>query len=254
VVNGVLFLPLTGFLKKMVLIILPTSEEEEAAPVANLDKRILATPPIAIGQTEEYFSKTAGLILNMFNGAEKLLEKKEQDVDEVNKLETKFTAYSKQLAQQSREMNRFLVSLAQKDLTEQQSKQVTRLLYLTKDLEILCYQLKKLANILCEQFEESFMFEQEAREELFICFSRVRELYEHANLEINLTVTEAEKIKHTIYSNSMLDKAARNNHLHRIKQGKQNALAGIAFLDALRTIGNMLSSIEHLTEHKQFKF
>ncbi len=254
VVNGLIFLPLTGFLKKMVLIIIPPSEDEESSHAKSLDKRILATPPIAIGQTEDYFSKTSELIQNMFSGAERLLEKKDQDVDELNKLESKFASNSKQLAQQSRELNKFLVALAQKDLTEQQSKQVTRMLYLTKDLEILCYQLIKLSSILCEQFEESFRFSEDAREELFICFSRVRELFEQANSNINVSDDEAEKIKHAIYSSSILDKAARNNHLDRIKQGKQDPMAGIAFLDALRTIGNMLSSIDHFTEHKLFKF
>ena len=251
--NGLLFLPLTGLLKKLVLLILPVKEEEDGLST-NLDKRILATPPIAIGQAERHLKQTTKTTKEMFVILDKAFSDKDLDLDDSHAYSSKIEKLGIQANQSTRELNKFLVSLAQKDLSEALTKQVTRLLYLAKDYEIVSNQLDKLANILRSHFEESRKLPNNAREELAICFNRTKEAFEQVAVSINIEEAEAENIKQTIYSHSMLDKAARNNHLDRIKSGEFDPFVSITFLDALRSISSLLMSIEYISEHSQFKF
>ena len=52
-------------------------------------------------------------------------------------------------------MNQFLVYLAQKELSDEMSREVTRLIYLNKDLEIIATQPGKFMGVLFEQAEKN---------------------------------------------------------------------------------------------------
>jgi phosphate:Na+ symporter len=255
IANGLLFLPFAGLLEKASLFCLPRNEEEEQESAAtNLDKRILATPSIAIAQAEKQLKASIKLVRKKFAKIEDLLLNQDQNLDEVAAAATAVDSLHKQRAQINKELNKFLVSLAQKDLSEDMTRQVTRLLYLNKDLEILSSQLNKLIAILLDNAEENQFFSPNIREELHLCLSKTREVFEQLTGNLQLTQEEAQEIRNSIYSQGLLDKAARGNHLDRIKSGKYNPVEGITCLDALRSTGSMLTSMQYICDHLQFKF
>ncbi|MGM0599757.1 MAG: Na/Pi cotransporter family protein [Candidatus Rifleibacteriota bacterium] len=254
ITNGLLFLPFAGLLEKTALFVLPRNEEEQEADSTNLDKRILATPPIAIAQAEKQLKASIKLVKKKFVRIEDLLLNQDQNLDEVAAAASVIESLHKQRAQINKELNKFLVSLAQKDLSEDMTRQVTRLLYLNKDLEILSSQLNKLITILLDNAEENQTFSLNIREELHLCLSKTREVFEQLTANLQLGEEEAQEIRNCIYSQGLLDKAARSNHLDRIKSGKYNPVEGITCLDALRSTGSMLSSMQYICDHLLFKF
>jgi len=252
-VNVMVFLPLTGVLRSAVLLILPQSEEE-IATVTNLDKRFLATPPVAIAQAEAQLKVAADIMKKKFAKINELLQNQESDIDEIASTTSSIDSLRKQRDEITRDLNRFLIALAQKNLPENLSRQVTRAIYLSKDIEIVSSQLEKFMSLLTEQSENSKSLTVEAREELHLCMERIMEIYGCLMGNLKLTEKEAEDISQQVYSQAMLNRAARSNLLHRIKTSQHDPFESIILLDSLRSIDSLLSSLNHACDHTMYKF
>lgn len=253
VANGVLFLPLTGFLQKAVIYLVPKySEEPESS--TNLDKRFLATPPIAIGQAEEHLKQAFALVGKKFARINNLLDDPNSDLEDISSASSTLNSLHKQRDQLTRELNQFLISLAQKDLSETLSRQTTRLLYLSKDLEIITSQLGKMMTLMNENAERGKKLTTDSREEIQICMKRIHEIFTLLYSDFKPDERKAEEVHHQIYSQSMLQRAARCNLIDRIKKGEHESLESILLLDLLRSIESLLNSLLYCNDHLVFKF
>lgn len=253
ITNGIVFLPFSGVLERISLLILPKTEDERTT-ASNLDKRLLATPPIAIAQSEQQLFFAIEIVKKEFGKINSLLMDQDSSLDEVESVSSSIDGLHKQREQLNKELNKFLVSLVQKDLSEELSKQVTKILYLNKDLEIVSSQLGKLISVLLDQAEENLHLSVEAKEELHLCLAKTEEVFNHLTNKLLVTDDEAAEIRQRIYGQALLDQAARTNHIDRIKSGKHDPIESIAFLDALRSVGGILSSMQHICNHLQNKY
>ncbi|EKD83569.1 MAG: hypothetical protein ACD_39C00590G0002, partial [uncultured bacterium] len=214
VANVIIFLPLTGFLKAMVMYLVP-SHGEETETITNLDKRFLATPAIAIGQAEEHLKQAFVIVSKKFDKVNNLLDNPDQDIEEVTAASSNIDSLHRQRDQITRELNQFLISLAQKDLSEILNRQTTRILYLSKDVEIISSQLNKMMALMVENAESGKKLSQESREELHICINRSAEIFKLVCSDLKPDEKMAEETHHQIYSQSMLQRAARSNLIDR---------------------------------------
>ncbi len=150
------------------------------------------------GKTE---SKTFSIFAGgpgMFIYGMNLMSNPDNEIEDLNNASSSIDSLKKQRNEITRELNKFLIALSQKDLSENLSRQVT--------------------------------------------------------LNLNLSQKDAEEIRQQIYSQTMLDHAARNNLLHRIKDGQHDPFESIVLLDTLRSIASLLSSFQHVCDHLLFKF
>ena len=253
VANGILFLPLTGFLKWMVMRLVP-SHGEEPETINNLDKRFLATPAIAIGQAEEHLKQAFVIVGKKFDKVNTLLEDPDNDMEEIAAASSNIASLHRQRDQITRELNQFLISLSQKELSEILSRQTTRILYLSKDLEIISSQLNKMMALMVENSECGKKLTQASREELQICINRVAEIFKLIYSDLKPDEHAAEEMHHQIYSQAMLQRAARGNLIDRIKNGEHDPLESILLLDVLRSVESILNSMHHFSDHLVFKF
>ncbi|HQB82236.1 MAG TPA: hypothetical protein PLR50_01965, partial [Candidatus Rifleibacterium sp.] len=83
---------------------------------------------------------------------------------------------------------------------------------------------------------------------------RIMEIYGCLIGNLKLTEQEAEDISQQVYSQAMLNRAARSNLLHRIKTSQHDPLESIILLDSLRSIDSLLSSLNHACDHTMYKF
>lgn len=253
IANAFLFLPLVGLLKTIVTWMIP-EDSEVIVHQTKIDKRMLSTPPIALEQAQENLKYLSGQVWKMFKMLEESLLKPCGEMDEFSAISTKIDDLYKEVDLTSRELNNFLVALAQKDLSEDQARTLSRILYIAKDIEIIASKLQKITDILREQFEQGVLLPQESCEELAICFTRTLEVFEQLNGRFSLTQEEADKLQQVINSYTLLDTAARNNHLYRIRQGKVSPDICLIFIDALRSTSSLLKSFEYITQHARNRF
>lgn len=253
IANGLVFLPFAHMLERVVLFFLPITEED-AGPVVSLDKRIMTTPPIAIGHAENHLRHGMKILLKKFASVEKVLSSQGNTLDDFSDLMKKIEGMQNNREQITAELNKFLVALAQKDLTEDLYRQLTRLLYLNKDLEIASCQVQRLVTSVNEQFEEGKRMSEEVREELLLCFVRVAELFEQLAEGLDYSLDKFEEIQQAVYGETLLVSAARSNHIERIKDASYDPVESVVFLDVLRSINSILGSFNHMCNHYKFHF
>jgi phosphate:Na+ symporter len=247
------FLPLTDQLKKLILFIIPVAENEEIQ-LTNLDKRFLQTPPIALNQAESHLKMVAVTVKNKINIILTVLRQKPGNNDEIIEKFAKFEEYSKQRKQIGRDLNQFLVYLAQKELSDEMSREVTRLIYLNKDLEIIATQLGKFMGVLFEQAEKNITISESGKDELNICLTRLNEIFADLTRFENLTDEQSANISILINTQNMLIAEARNLLISRIRSSEHSPYESIVLLDSLRSMDSLLSSMRYTFEHLFYKF
>lgn len=247
------FLPLTDQLKKLILFIIPVAENEEIQ-LTNLDKRFLQTPPIALNQAESHLKMVAVTVKNKINIILTVLRQKPGNNDEIIEKFAKFEEYSKQRKQVGRDLNQFLVYLAQKELSDEMSREVTRLIYLNKDLEIIATQLGKFMGVLFEQAEKNITISESGKDELNICLTRLNEIFADLTRFENLTDEQSANISILINTQNMLIAEARNLLISRIRSSEHSPYESIVLLDSLRSMDSLLSSMRYTFEHLFYKF
>lgn len=251
--NGILFLPLTGFLKSMVMRLLPPRDDENIT-INNLDKRFLATPAIAIEQAEEHLKQSFAIVSKKFDKVSSLLSFPDIGIEEISVASSSLALLHQQCDQITRELNQFLVSLSQKGLTNTLSKRTTRALYLSKDIEIISSQLNKMVELMVENAENGKKLTVDSREEMHICVNRISEIFKQLSSDLRPSEKTAEEMHHQIYSQAMLQRATRSNLIDRIKRSEHGPFESILLLDLLRSIESLLNSMRHYNDHLVFRF
>ena len=252
IINAILFLPLVDFLKASVQWLIPGREAEDRTSL--LDKRMLLTPPIALGQSEKELRYITTQVKNMVAVLETTMKAPNLAAEELQYAASRLESLYQEIDTDSRSLYKFLLALAQKDLSETQARILNRFLFLTKDLEIIASQLMKFLSILHEPYEQGGEIPAEFREELLVCFGRNREVFDHLFGKFFLGEARGREITNLIQSYSALDTVARNSHLEKIRAGTVSSLLSVTYLDALRSLTSLLRSFEHFVRHAQNRF
>lgn len=247
------FLPLVNLLKRIVLFIIPIQEDEVTA-AKTLDKRLLQTPPIAIRQAEINLDIIVGMISKSFVNIEQLLAKENITPDDVIELNTKIDEAEKDRSSVTKDLNQFLIYLTQKELSEENRRDVNRYIYVGKDIEIIAGQQVKLVHLLEEHAESGNVISLETREELEICITSISEIYKELTQSIKLVPERVEELFFMINSQAQINTEARENLMDRIKENRHNPYESVILLDMLRSIDSLLGSMRYLCDHIRYKF
>ena len=134
------------------------------------------------------------------------------------------------------------------------SREVTRLIYLNKDLEIIATQLGKFMGVLFEQAEKNITISESGKDELNICLTRLNEIFADLTRFENLTDEQSANISILINTQNMLIAEARNLLISRIRSSEHSPYESIILLDSLRSMDSLLSSMRYTFEHLFYKF
>lgn len=249
IANVCIFLPLVKVLEKLVLAFIPILPDE-LSPAKSLDKRMLKTPPIAVKQAEDNLRAVIGVLDKEFETFNNALAKTEESTpDEVMDLAGKLGEIEAQRAEIAKDLNQFLIYLSQKELSETMRRDVNRLIYVSKDCEIIASQITKMITLLGEQAENGSVINGDSKEEMSLCFSRITEIYRDLTKKPTLTREEVEEQTMIIHSQSHVNHEAREAQLQRIRESKYTPFESIVLLDAFRSLDSLLSSLKYLCFH-----
>lgn len=249
IANVCIFLPLVKVLEKLVLTFIPILPDE-LSPAKSLDKRILKTPPIAVKQAEDNLRAVIGVLDKEFETFNNALAKTEESTpDEVMDLAGKLGEIEAQRAEIAKDLNQFLIYLSQKELSESMRRDVNRLIYVSKDCEIIASQITKMITLLGEQAENGSVINGDSKEEMSLCFSRITEIYRDLTKKPTLTREEVEEQTMIIHSQSHVNHEAREAQLQRIRESKYTPFESIILLDVFRSLDSLLSSLKYLCFH-----
>ena len=226
IVTTLILLPFSGQLVRLAKKLIHDSKEAEASVL--LDKRLIATPPLAVSQCREKTVEMAQSAKNalhealraMFDYSDKAVlsvEEKEQLLDEMED-----------------QLSTFLLELSAVSLTDKDSRTVTELLHTISDFERISDHAMNMIGIAQEMERNSQSFSDGARADfstLFAALTEITELtvrsFENNDTELALNVEPLEEVIDDLTA------AIKDKHIDRLRKGECSPELGVYLSDLL---------------------
>ncbi len=203
----------------------------------SLDVRMLETPGLALAQTYSEIIKLAQMSLDSYNVSFHCVrEPDERDLDRIREQEAGILRTEK-------DIEVYLVKLAQKNITKQQHEMLNLMLGVLSDIERISDLSLDIAELAMYKRENSILFSSQAEREL-------EEFHEHVARAAE-GVTKALEKRDSTLANSVLsaeikikgmETVLRDNHIDRLSKGICHPGSGVLFMD-------IANSMEHVAQH-----
>lgn len=224
-------LPFANLLEKLSFVLIkPDSEENEHEKeneiFAKLDERFLATPSFALEQSNTCVLKMADLVTeNVTAAMNVIINYDKQLVKEIEKRENLIDRYDD-------EINAYLVKLASKNLTENDTKRLNMLLHGIGDLERMADHAMNIGELARSMNKKEQSFSNKALEELKIFSQAVVDIVNES-----VTIFETEDFEHARQIEpfeeaiDFIQKEMKKRHTKRLRKGKCTAEMGFVLSD-----------------------
>lgn len=244
IIVTILLIPFSGLLAKLAELTIRDGKKGaeddlgiDSTALAKLDERFLISPSLAVAQCEIVVANMGKLAKSNFGKTIKLFSKYDAKLaerirereDAIDKMEDK--------------VNNYLVKLTDRELTDQESKQVTHLLRVVSEFERVgdySINLMECAEMLRDK---EVSFSEKAMRELYAITDAVQEIidmsltaFENNDVELSKKI---EPLEETI---DTMEDTLKFRHIQRLKNGHCTIDAGVVFLEAL-------TNIERISDH-----
>ncbi len=229
-------LPFTKQLEKLACLTVK-EEKESGNEFALLDERFLQSPAFAVERCQVLVEKMADLAKMTILKALELINGYTHDkAQEVAELESKIDRYEDRIGD-------YLVKIASRDLSADDSETVTLLLQSIGDFERISDHAVNISESAQELYDKNIVFSREAIDELKVLSDAVSDI-------INMTVTafikrDVEFAKHVEPLEEVVDglcREMRSRHIARLQQGDCTIETGFVYSD-------LLTGIERVSDH-----
>ena len=230
-----ILLPMGGLLEKMAKLLIPESKLPETQ--TELDERLLATPSIALERCHALAEEMAQTAFITLSRGLDCLEKYTPEMGElVREGEERTDHYEDILAT-------YLVKLSYKQLSEEESSEVTKLLKMIGDFERISDHGVNIVESAEEMKAKNLNFTEAAAKELSVIVEAVREILDLtlcALLQEDLTVASAVEPLEQVIDD--LKESLRTQHIKRLQAGNCSIEAGFVWSD-------LLTNLERTSDH-----
>ena len=231
----VLLLPMSSLLEALAIRLVPDTNKQEI--VAELDERLLATPPIALECCNNLVCEMAELSVSALKTGLNMLHKYDSGTaDEIRKAEEKADHYEDILGT-------YLVKLSGHQISDSDSSTVSKLLKAIGDFERISDHSINLLESAEELCGKEILFTDSARKELDTMCSAVSEIltlsytaFVKNDLQAARNVEPLEQVI------DGLKEKMRNSHIARLKNGECTIEAGFVWAD-------LLTNLERTADH-----
>lgn len=234
-----LLLPFIRGIEKLVFFLIKNTDEDEedTEDFDLLEERFLAYPALAITQSHVAMNgmakKARKNIIRAFGLLEDFSKEKYNKVQEKESLIDKYED----------KLGTYLMQLTGKEMSESQTKQISKFLHTISDFERLGDHAVNIAEVASELNEKKFSFSEEARYELNVLKSAVKEIvaitvdsFQQDDLE---AAGRVEPLRELI---SILCDEMKLRHIARLRVGVCDMKQGFAFND-------LLNNLERIADH-----
>ncbi len=237
VLATLLFLPFTKQIEKLACLIIRDDPDAEEGEMPMLDERLLKTPSVAIEQCRSVAIKMAKLtrktILSSLDILENYDQKRSLDIVEnehtIDIYEDKIGSY--------------LLKISSKDLSEHDSKVVSKLLHTIGDLERISDHAVNVVEAAEEMYQKKIKFSDEASEEIGVIKSAVAEILDKAiEAFINSNISLAKEVEPLEDVIDELRTDLKMRHIERLREGKCTIELGFILTD-------LLTNLERVSDH-----
>lgn len=237
VTNTVILLPFSALLIRFVTKVIPGEDVYDKFALKYLDKRILETPSIAVGQIVKEIVRMGEIAkCNVQKSMEAILYCNEGVIDEIYNNE-------KVINELERRISEYLQAVSNLAIGEEQLKKVGMLFNTTHDVERIGDHAENLAEIAQYKLDNRVPFSDRAIEELKQIYENVEQAIDNAFLA--LSSEEAVFVEAVDTYEKKVDELRdlfRESHINRLNKGECKINAGVLFLE-------ILTNLERVSDH-----
>ena len=237
------FLPLTGVLEKIVVKLVPEKPGDFVGRPVVLERRLLATPELAVDQARREMVRMARTAKRAVNQAvEGLVENDRRKLETARMLEdvTDTMQY---------EITSYLAALSTKELSSEMSVALPVLLHTINDLERIGDHAVNIVEIAERKIEQKLSFSDLALAEADQLKKESEQMCDY--IIAALEKDDIEAAKSALVNEDKLNKMQidfRRSHVQRMSEGVCSAQAGLIFIDL---VDNVEKVGDHLTNIAQ---
>ena len=230
-----MLLPMSGMLEKLVTKLIP--DDEVVEEFAMLDKRLMATPPVALERCHNLAYDMAVCAFDAIRNAIDALNDYSKDkAAAVRKGEDDADRYEDALGS-------YLVELSTHRISGTDSIEAAKLLKLIGDFERVSDHAVNIVESAEELQEKEIRFSEDAQTELNVLLAAINEIMDLAqNAFLNNDITLALKVEPLEQVVDELKDRLRNGHITRMQQGKCSIGAGFVWSD-------LITNLERVSDH-----
>ncbi len=228
---------LLPFSKQLVKIAEGTIKTEPEKEIAFLDERLLNTPSIALQECNHKTTEMAYVAKSAMDKAMELLFRyDEKKAEEVTALEGEADIYEDRLGS-------YMVKLSGCDLSDVDSKQISKLLHTIGDFERISDHAVNIMEAAREMNEKKVKLSEEGVKEITVATEALREIlniaikaFDEADLELAYHVEPLEEVMDD------MTEAIKRNHINRLQNGQCTIQQGFILSD-------ILTNYERVSDH-----
>ncbi len=232
-----LLCPFCNQLEKIANKFIPTDETKAEEKVAFLDERLLKTPSFAVteatGMTGKMAQTATGSILAALNLMDSYTE---QAMEAVVKQEDDLDKYEDKLGS-------FLAQLSGCDLSERDTREISKLLHTIGDFERLGDHSVQVGKCAQEIYEKKITFSENAVKEINNMVAAIREIVDMtARAFVNHDLELARRVEPLEQVVDVLAARSKKNHIERVQNGKCTIQLGFVLSD-------LLANFKRISDH-----
>ncbi len=236
IATTVMLLPFTKQLEKIAIWAVKPKKDKEDETVF-LDERLLLTPSFAIAECKNMTDQMAIMAKKNFFRSVKMVTKfSERRMEKILRKEPKIDMYEDKLGS-------FLVKLSNKDLTEKDSHEISKLLHCISDFERIGDHAVNILKVAKEMNEKQISFSDEAKKELQMvtnALSEIMDITTEAFCEND--IEKAKKVEPLEQVIDILIANSKNRHIERLQNGTCTIELGFILTE-------VLNNIERVSDH-----
>lgn len=228
-VSTIVLIPFCNQIEHLARATIRTKAGERATDVFDtLDERFLSVPGFAVEKCRELVYQMAEITKKSIADSVKLLEKYDEAIEkDVQESEDTVDLYEDKIST-------YLVHLAGKDLSDNESREVTKLLHVIGDVERISDHAVNLARAAKEIYEKGMTFSENAQREIKTITSAVCEILSiTTEALINDDIELAKRVEPLEQIIDRLRGKIKAGHIRRLQEGRCTVEQGFVLSDLL---------------------
>ena len=232
-----LLLPFSCTLENFANKILPEVPEKKKTSSKLLDRRLLATPSIAISACDNLATNMATIAMKTLRRSISLIHNYDK------KIADKIVSSEDTLDKYEDELGTYLVQLSPEKLSDSDSLRVSKILHAIGDFERLGDHAVNLMKAAQEMHDKGISFSPAGQKELAILIDAISEILDiteeaYTKSDVRLAM-RVEPLEQTI---DVLVMTVKDNHVKRLQSGECSILPGFVLSD-------ILNNLERISDH-----
>lgn len=235
IVTTIILFPFSKQLEKLARKTVKAQDEDKGK--AFLDERLLATPSVAIAACKELAIEMSEVVKEILMDAIHVVEDySEQKAESIKENEDLIDQYEDRLGT-------YLVKLGSKELSDADSKEVSKILHIIGDFERIGDHALNICQVAQELYDKKISFSDEAKSEISILTKALTEII-IISIEafVNNDIKLAKKVEPLEEVIDVLNYDLKDRHIRRLKKGSCTIEQGFIFSD-------LLTNYERVSDH-----